>query len=325
MKRSLVLGVNGQDGSLLAEILEAGGRRVWGLGRQSVPRFLAEGGRFHYLQCDLRDQEKLKEALVIAAPDEIYHLAAVHGPAGFSYEGVWADALDVNVKSLHTALEYAREQNSRDVRLFYASSAKVFGTPLKGDIDLSTPKRCDCLYSVSKLAAEHLLAYYRKTHAIHAGIAYLFNHESVRRPSTYFIPTIANVLTRALKHAAVQTNIFTLSFYCDWGCAREYMDMAVALIEASTPMDLIFATGKTWFGRDLVDELFRSYGLDYRDYLVEQNPEADAHPFQVQFPETAQFLGRVPMRTVHDVCREFVDHQVSTNLSPRCTETRTPS
>ncbi|MGB6067928.1 MAG: GDP-mannose 4,6-dehydratase [Desulfomonilaceae bacterium] len=305
MKRSLVLGVNGQDGSFLAEILTGRGNKVCGLGRQPTSRYILDGLSFRYLPCDLRDQDKLKRVLDEAMPDEIYHVAAVHGPAGFSYEAIWGDVLDLNVKSLHTVLEYARREN-RDIRIFYASSAKVFGTPLKGRISIESAKRHDCLYSVSKLAAENLLDYYRTAHGIHASIAYLFNHESVRRPSSYFIPTVMSALASAIHRRDSRTEIYTLDFYCDWGCAQEYMEMATELIQATTPSDLIFATGKTWYGRDLVKELFASYGLHYCKHLLERAPKLDPVYFQVDIDETVRHLGRIPQRDILDVCRDFI-------------------
>jgi GDPmannose 4,6-dehydratase len=305
MTRCLVLGVNGQDGSFLAEILGVKGNLVWGLGKQSSSRYLSEGASFRYVECDLRDQAKLSAVLSETVPDEIYHVAAVHGSSGFSYEEVWGSVLDVNVKSTHTILEYARQQK-RDVRIFYASSAKVFGTPLKGLINVESPKRPDCLYSVSKIAAADLFHYYRRAHGVHGSIAYLFNHESVRRPASYFIPQITAILRSALQQASFRTEIYTLDFYCDWGCAREYMEMATDLLQARCEEDVIFATGKTWYGRDFAKELFASYGLDYREHILESAAKLDPVSFQVDIGETVRHLGRAPRRDILDVCRDFI-------------------
>jgi GDPmannose 4,6-dehydratase len=304
MTRCLVLGVNGQDGSFLAEVLGAGGHLVWGLGKQSESRYVSEGRSFSYLQCDLRDQAKLNDVLDETVPEEIYHVAAVHGPAGFSYETVWGNVLDVNVKSLHTVLEYSRRQK-RGIRIFYASSAKVFGSSLTGLISLESPKRPDCLYSVSKIAAEDLLHYYRREYGLHASIAFLFNHESVRRPASYFIPQVMAALRSALRHENFRTEIYTLDFYCDWGCAREYMEMATALVRAKCAKDVILATGKTWYGRDFMEELFAGHGLDYREHLVETAPKLDSVFFQVDIGDTVRHLGRAPQRGILEVCRDF--------------------
>jgi GDPmannose 4,6-dehydratase len=305
MKNCLILGVNGQDGSFLAEILMAESQILWGLGRQPTARYLTEQASFHYHQCDLMNQAKLKEILNSSKPDEIYHVAALHGSHGFTYEDIWGDALDVNVKSLYTALEYARTQKA-DIRIFYASSAKVFGSILKGRISLESPKRHDCLYSVSKLAAENLLDYYRKVHHVHASAAYLFNHESVRRPADYFIPKVMVALQSAIKHKQARIKFHTLDFYCDWGCAREYMEMAIALIRMPVPKDIIFATGMARYGRDFVREIFAGYGLDHRDYILETAPNVDSQFFQVDIAETVDHLGSGPKRTIFDVCRDFI-------------------
>ncbi|HMK36405.1 MAG TPA: GDP-mannose 4,6-dehydratase [Desulfomonilaceae bacterium] len=317
MTKCLVLGVNGQDGSFLAEILTARGCHVWGVGKQQRSRYLSEGAYFSYVHCDLKDQERLAAVLAATVPDEIYHLAAVHGAAGFSYEQVWGDALDVNVRTVHTILEYSRGQN-RDIRVFYASSAKVFGTPLRGRISLQSQKRHDCLYSVTKLAAEYLLDYYRRVHGLHICIAYLFNHESVRRPPEYFLPRVMAVLTAALDDRDFQAEVHTLDFYCDWGCAREYMEMAADLIQSPSPQDLIFATGKTLYARDVVAQLFTAHGLDYSKHLVERHPESAASFFQVDIEQTIAHFGRAPRRNVLDVCHDFFTATGGMNVLSNC-------
>ncbi len=180
--RCLVLGVNGQDGSYVAETLISQGHQVCGVDKQPISRYVDESTQFSYRCVDLRRQDRLRELLEDFHPDEAYHLAAVHGPSGFNYEEVWADALDVNVKSLHTVLEYARITN-RQLRIFYASSCKVFGAPLTGRISIKSTRQSTCLYSATKLCAEHLLNHYRDKHKIEGNIGYFFNHESVRRPS----------------------------------------------------------------------------------------------------------------------------------------------
>lgn len=82
--------------------------------------------------------------------------------------------------------------------------------------------------------------------------------------------------------------------------------MATELIQATTPSDLIFATGKTWYGRDLVKELFASYGLHYCKHLLERAPKLDPVYFQVDIDETVRHLGRIPQRDILDVCRDFI-------------------
>jgi GDP-D-mannose dehydratase len=114
------------------------------------------------------------------------------------------------------------------------------------------------------------------------------------------------ILNSAIKREDTKDQVYTLDFFCDWGCAREYMEMAMALLHAKAPKDVIFATGKTWYGRDFVRELFALYGLDYRDYLSEALPELDSVHFHVDIAETSAHLGRVPVRDIFDICHDFI-------------------
>ena len=140
MGRALVLGVNGQDGSYLAQALLQRNDHVVGVGRQPNSRYVHDHPRFSYAAADLADERRIEALLRSVAPDRIYHFAAVHGPtgSGFTYEPVFADMLRVNVGALHVALEYARTCNP-SARIFYAGSSKVFPGPLIGQIDESTP------------------------------------------------------------------------------------------------------------------------------------------------------------------------------------------
>ena len=308
--RCIVLGANGQDGSYLAERLTGAGDEVWGVGLEAAASYVAAPG-FHYAQCDLSDSRALRAVLLGAEPDEIYHLAAVHGSAGFQYEQVWGGALDVNVKSLHSALEYVRLHRP-GTRVFYASSAKVYGEPA-GTITLSSPKVGACLYSITKLAAEALLNHYRRAHGIESRIAYFFNHESPRRASSFFIPKIVGILAAALRDPSHREEIFSLDFYCDWGCAQEYMSLAREFLRSNDAPALIFASGRTWYAREMVTELFGSYNLDPTKHIAETTPSLRPTTFQVDIAETARVLGAGPQRSIIDVCRECVDAVLSTS------------
>jgi len=147
MKRSLVLGVNGQDGSYLAETLLRRGHEVTGVGRDADSRYVAPTARFRYVPFDLRDVESLPRLVHEAEPDFAFHAAAVHGAAGFQYEELWRDMLAVNVATLHALLEHARKSR-RSLRIIYAGSAKIFPAPLSGVIDEATPAQVVAEFSL---------------------------------------------------------------------------------------------------------------------------------------------------------------------------------
>ncbi len=298
------MGAGGQDGSILSEELVATGREVLGLGRKSLYPYVSPGSHFRYAELDLTDTASLVRCLKDFQPDEIYHVAAVHGSAGFEYEKVWGQAIDVNVKSLHAALEYARACRP-DTRIFYASSAKIFGQVLRGSISLGTPRSGDCLYSITKKAAGQLAEHYRRNHGVATTVGILFNHESERRAPGYFIPRLCRILQTALVDPSYREKVHTLSFYCDWSSARDFMRMAIAAVEQPVNRELIFASGVTWSGHEFARELFARYGLDYAQH-VETDKEGGMEPFAVDLTDTRRVLKFVMREDIFDVCAALI-------------------
>jgi GDPmannose 4,6-dehydratase len=294
MRSALVLGVNGQDGSYLAERLLERGYTVIGVGRQAESRYAKAGDRFRYESLDLEDVAALENLLVRVDPDLAFHVAAVHGAAGFQYEPVWRQMMTVNVLTLHAILEHARLRR-RDLRIVYASSAKVFPGPLSGVIDETTPQRPTCLYSIGKIAALNLIGQYRDGHGIAASNLFLFNHESARRAPGYFVPTIVRCLAAARHDQSSSTTLQNLNFYADWSAAAELMDIAIDIAEQAPDQDFVLASGTTWHARQAVDALFRRHGLDYRRHIHELNVARDAGPeFRVSLERLNAAIRRRP-------------------------------
>ncbi len=307
------MGAGGQDGSILSEELATAGREVLGLGRKESYPYEPPSAGFRYAPLDLTDTDALVRCLEEFQPDEIYHVAAVHGSAGFAYEQVWGQALDVNVKSLHTALEYARRRP--DVRLFYASSAKIFGHARRGPISLAAPRVGECLYSITKKAAGRLADHYRRNHGVATAVGILFNHESERRAPGYFIPRLCRILRNALDDPSHREKVQTLSFHCDWSSARDFMRMAMAAVEQPVSGELIFASGVTWSGRDFARELFGRYGLDYARH-VEAVEEPEGAPFSVDLAETRQAMDFVLREDIFDVCASLIGRPRPSRADP---------
>jgi GDPmannose 4,6-dehydratase len=302
---ALVLGVNGQDGSFLAEGLLARGYRVTGIGRQPQSRYLHTSDRFRYKQVDLEDLGALSAALANCDADVAFHAVAVHGPAGHVYEPLWRSMTAVNVLTLHVLLEHARLRR-QDLRIVYANSAKVFPSPLHGTIDETSPQTGTCLYSIGKIAARDLIAHYRNQHGIVAGNLFLFNHESARRSQDYFVPKLVRALANARRDQNACTTFKTLNFRADWSDAAELMDIAIDIAERAPGRDFVVASGTTWHGRELVDAVFRRYGLDYRNHIRAENDSHEVVPnFRASSERLEAATGRRPSRdlfsTIHDM------------------------
>lgn len=304
--KAVVLGANGQDGSYLCEHAIQAGKSVLAIGRQSNARYPIDSDRYCYRQIDLCDDKALAQALVDFGPDEAYHLAAIHGSSGFAYESLWGKALDVNVKSLHAVLEQARTRNP-NMRVVYASSAKVFGTPTTGNISIHSPKKQECLYSITKLAAERLIDYYYAEHGIISSIAYLFNHESLRRAGEFFFSRICAILARCAEDPSYRGTISNLNFYLDWGSAREFMQFFHEMTDFDEPQKLILATGEVLHAGTFVESLWSSYGLKAGNHIEETNPQQQATNFSIDLSHTQAVMGRIPSAKALDVATEMVE------------------
>lgn len=301
---ALVVGVNGQDGSYLAEHLLSSGWRVTGIGRQPESRFLsADTPGYTYVCADIGvDRNALPAILARTRPDRIYHLAAIHGASGFVYEDHWQDALQVNTGSVHQVLEYIRNEHP-DARLLYASSVKAFDANPPPVTHEGLPRASTCLYSITKNASADLIAYYRRQHGVRASVLFLFNHESPRRPNHFVLPRITGMLAAAMRGEAPAEPLRSLNFACDWGSSAEFMELGARLLEAPENQDYVMATGRTWTGLEFTRELFGLAGLDWREHVsVSESPDPSfAATFRADISRMISVLGYGPKSTPLDV------------------------
>lgn len=306
MKKAVVIGANGQDGTFLVKHLLQKNYLVMGIGRQMGPRVPINFPQFTYYQADLNQADVLSGPLTSFKPDLIFHFAAVHTSAGGDYESQLDSVLKVNVGSVHTALEHIR--SNPDCRFIYASSAKVFGNPLPSFIDETTHKTNQCLYSISKNTAFHIIDYYRNKYKLFASVVFLFNHESELRPANFFISKILDCLAAAVRNPTHITEINTLNFHCDWGSAEEFMDIVVDIIEKAPSEDFVLATGNCTYARDLVAHLFSNYGLSYDHNFLEKFPFDDSpeRSYKVDNSKLNRLLQRTPTVDIFDVCKNIL-------------------
>lgn len=303
--KAMVIGANGQDGTFLVRHLLRRHYEVAGIGRQQQSLWDISSSVFSYYQVDLGIEGLLSTVLSEYKPDLIFHVAAVHTSAGGQYESLYASVLKVNVASVHEVLEYMRTHSH--VRLCYASSAKVFGSFLPSIVNEKTPIKNECLYSISKNNAFHLIDYYRKTHHISASVLYLFNHESELRTENFFIPKVLKILNQSLKDSDFSARVNTLDFYCDWGSAEEYMDIMIDVLEKTPREDYVLGRGECTYARKLVDELFALYELDYTKHIQQSVQERQPlSPYNVDIRKLKQMIGRVPEITIKSLCMEIM-------------------
>lgn len=315
MPRSLVIGVNGQDGSYLAEALLDRGHEVIGCGRAEASRYVGPSAGFTYEKVNLRNLDAFAALLNRWEPDVAFHFAAVHGASGFEYEEAWRDMMTVNVLSLHVLLEHARIR-APAMRVIYAGSMKIFPPPLVGKIDETTPARATCLYGIGKMASRDLIFHYREKHHVAATNLVLFNHESIRRPPAYFLPTVAKSISLAKADRSFRSSVKTLDFWIDWSAAEELMDIVVDVAERCNLAEVILASGKTWYGRNAIEDLFARYDLDFREHVVETLPRSDPGPeFQVDIGRLVKATGRRPTQQLSQMVDQMIKAIASNSLA----------
>jgi GDPmannose 4,6-dehydratase len=244
MKRALITGISGQDGSYLAEYLLQLGYQVFGLVRrepQTIRWIQPISGVIHLLYGDLRDATSLEVAIGKAWPDEVYNLAAqVFVPTSWQCP---AETFDINVGGIARLLSIIERQKP-DTRLYQASSSEMFGN-VNGCCNEHTPLNPTSPYGTSKMAAHRLVGVYRNRGLYVVG-GILFNHESPRRgPEMVTRKIVQGLANRWATGADTKLKLGNLSARRDWGFAGDYVKAMHAMLQPPTPKDYVIGTGKS--------------------------------------------------------------------------------
>jgi len=275
MRKALVTGITGQDGSYLSEFLLAKGYEVHGIIRRAST-FNTEridhlyqdphlrGTRLFLHYGDLGDSVSVVKLLNDLKPDEIYHLGAQsHVRVSFDIPEYTADITAVGTIRI---LEAIREARAR-TRFYQASSSEMFGLVAENPQRETTPFHPRSPYGVSKVFAFWSTVNYRESYGLFAANGILFNHESPRRGETF----VSRKITRAVAYirAGLQKKLYlgNLDARRDWGFAPEYVEAMWLMLQQDEPDDYVIATGETHSVREFCEEAFGLVGLDWRQYV----------------------------------------------------------
>jgi GDPmannose 4,6-dehydratase len=274
MKKALITGITGQDGSYLAELLLAKGYEVHGIIRRAStfnteriehlyqdPHLRSVRLFLHY--GDLSDSVNLVKLLHQLEPDEIYHLGAQsHVRVSFDIPEYTADITGVGAVRI---LEAIRESGVRP-RFYQASSSEMFGSSRPPQSE-TTPFHPRSPYGVSKLFAYWATVNYRESYNLFACNGILFNHESPRRGETFVTRKISRAV--AYVKAGLQKKLYlgNLEAKRDWGYAPEYVEAMWLMLQQESPDDYVIALGETHSVREFCEEAFSIAGLDWREHV----------------------------------------------------------
>jgi GDPmannose 4,6-dehydratase len=320
MKRALITGVGGQDGSLLVELLLEAGYEVTGLVRPGAPRYenlAAVEGRIELYEADLLNQTSLAQALRAARPAEVYNLAAPSFvPASWEQPVQTAEFAAVGATSL---LEAIRLVDS-GIRFYQASSSEIFGDPVDVPQTEATPLAPVTPYGVAKAYAHFSARSYRHRYGLFACSGILYNHESPRRPLKFLPRKVAYgaaAISLGLEHELV---LGDLDARRDWGYAGDYVRAMWLMLQQDAPDDYIVASGKAHSVRELVQCAFTHVGLDWREYVrVDQGLErgnAELHRLVGNSSRARERLGWEPEVDFEQLAHLLVDADLERLRTP---------
>ena len=275
MKKALILGVTGQDGSYLAGILLEKGYEVYGMIRRSatgntknIDHLLENQNifnhRFFICRGDLADPTSLFRIISSVKPQEIYN-EADQDHVGWSYDMV-GYSFDVTGTAVGRILEIIK-QIDPSIRYFQPCSSNMFGKTDSLIQTETTPFNPQSPYACAKVFAYYLTKYYRDAFGIFASNAIFYNHESPRRTIEYVTRKITHSVARIVTGKQDRLILGDISACIDWGYAKEYMETAWQLLQLDKPDDFVIATGEAHSVREFAEEAFAIVGLNFDDYV----------------------------------------------------------
>jgi GDPmannose 4,6-dehydratase len=267
-RRALIVGISGQDGSLLAELLLAQDYDVFGIVRRPVselyPNLDAVRERIVLIQADLLDQLSLVDALKEAEPHEIYNLAAPSFvPNSWRQPMLTAQFAAVGAAALLEATRIIVPE----ARYYQAASSEIFGDPTVAPQTEETPLAPITPYGVAKAYAHFLVGSYRHRYGLHASSGILYNHESPRRSIEYVPRKVAHAAARIALGLDHELRLGSLDARRDWGFAGDYVRGMCLMLQQDEPDDYVIATGVSHSVEELADVAFRRVGLDWSDHV----------------------------------------------------------
>ena len=271
MKKALVTGITGQDGSYLAELLLEKGYHVSGMLRRSSTETFERidhiKDEIRFVQADLLDQMSLISALREVKPDEVYNLAAQSFvPTSWNQPILTSEFSGIGVTRLLEAIRIV----DPSIKFYQASSSEMFGKVQAVPQREDTPFYPRSPYGVSKVYAHWITVNYRESYDLFTVSGILFNHESPRRGREFVTRKVTEGVAKVKLGLVEKLHLGNLEARRDWGFAKDYVEMMWRMMQHESPEDFVIATGKTHSVNDLVETAFSYVGLDWRDHVVQE-------------------------------------------------------
>lgn len=277
MKKALITGITGQDGSYLSELLIEKGYEVHGLIRRSSS---FNTGRIIHLFNDIHEQDNklflhygdmsddsnLEKLITKIEPDEVYNLAAQsHVRVSFDIPLYSTDVAAMGTIRLLEAIRNCK--TGENIRFYQASSSEMFGAVKQIPQTEETPFHPRSPYACAKVFAHMQTINYRESYGMHASNGILFNHESPRRGETFVTRKITRGLARIMAGKDQKLYLGNLEAKRDWGYAKDYVEAMWLMVQQDEPDDYVIATGHTWSVKQFLEKAFGLIGKSWEDYV----------------------------------------------------------
>jgi len=315
MKRALITGLTGQDGSYLAEFLLERGYEVHGIVRRvafedpehRMWRILHLLDRVQVHSASLESYASIHQVFRNVGPDECYHLAA-QSYVSYSFEDEFS-TFNTNINGTHFVLSVLKE-TCPECRFYFAASSEMFGRVRESPQNEQTAFHPRSAYGISKVAGFDLTRNYREAYGIHASSGILYNHESPRRGFEFVTRKISRGVARIKLGKVRELRLGNLDARRDWGHAGEYVQAMWKMLQQEQPGDYVIATGESHSVREFLVKAFSCVDLDYRDYVVLDQRlvrPAEVDTLQGDASKAEKVLGWHYHRTFDQLVEEMVE------------------
>lgn len=315
VKRALITGLNGQDGSYLADLLLEKGYEVHGVVRRDALedpahrlaniRGIRDRVRIHVGALD--NPLSIYKIVSAVIPHECYHLAS-SSFVSHNFEDE-ASIVASNFVATHSLLSTLKEL-APECRVYFAGSSEMFGTARVAPQNEATPFNPRSVYGISKLAAFHLARNYREHHNMFVTAGILYNHESPRRGFQFVTRKITSTAAKIKLGLAKSLVLGNLEASRDWGYAPDYVKAMHAMLQRSAPADYVIATGMSHTVRDFLGAAFSVLGLEYERYVTVDRSyfrPSETVPLVGDASLARKELGWLPTRTFPSLVAEMVE------------------
>lgn len=273
MKKALITGITGQDGSYLSELLLDQGYEVHGIVRRVALehpqarmwriRHMLDKVKIH--SASMESYASIFDIVADIKPDECYHLAA-QSYVSYSFEDEFS-TINTNLNGTHYVLS-AIKRRAPGCKFYFAASSEMFGNVKETPQNEKTPFHPRSPYGISKMAGYELTRNYREAYGLFALSGILFNHESPRRGSEFVSRKITSAAAKIKLGLDKEIRLGNIDARRDWGHSRDYVRAMWLMLQQKKPDDYVIATGEAHSVREFLEIAFRYVGLDYRRYLV---------------------------------------------------------